>query len=606
LSVAFDVCGDLGISGINDVRYLPDGGAVVAGLEGAVAKLIDPVKGDEVRTFYGHTGAVNAVALSGDGTTLATASDDHTVRLFSVSDAAPLATLTAGDRELLSVAITADASRIVAGAADGQIYLWTRDGAAPAASSAGHSNEVLGIGFAAAEARVFSASKDGSVRLWSATDLSPLGAPVTNATWQTSLAVSPQGDRVAVGDVYGTVKFIGASSGSVEHSVQVGSGRVFGLDFVPDGTSVLASIEDVYSVPVDGSTPKAIAGPIGAPPRAAASPTDDAVFVASQWIMEYVTRSGTPLRDAIHEGPFAVGVAFTRTGDRVAIGGDFGLVVRAAPSGEWLATPDFDQAVPRFEGLGFSPDGAQLVTGDNNGHVMLWATSTWQSTSDIDTGSRGVHSALFSRDGTRFIVAGYDGVNDVYDTTGPTLVRALSFIGQDNHKAAFSPDGSLAAVGTDGGDLALVRTSDWGEVLHVTHAHDSAVDVAFTPDGRLFTTGDHRISLWPNDGSTTRADVADDATFDGRTVEVSADGTLLVAGSNSGEIAVFALLNATPAGDAGAGQGGAARTEPPPPPVRVASLPAHASPVLGTSFAPDSRTLAVAYGDGTVWLWCRK
>jgi WD40 repeat protein len=603
-SVVFGICGDLGISGINDIQYLADGSAVVLGLAGGVAKIVDPMTGAEKRWFFGHTGAVNAVAVSTDGTTLATASDDHTVRLFRVADAAPLATLTAGSSPLLSVAITADSKHVVAGAADGTVYLWDAGKTLPLARKAGHSDEVLGVGFAAAEARVFSASKDGSVRIWSADDLTSLGAALTGGTWQTALDVSPDGTRVAVGDVYNSVRLISAAGGNVERTLSVGISRVWKLDFAPDGATVFASVDSVYSVPVDGSAGKIIAAPIGNVPRATASPTDDALFVASEWIMEYRTREGDSLRDEIHEGPFARGVAFAPSGAELAIGGDFGFVVHAAPNGAVTAAPDFDQAVPLVEGLGFSPDGTRLVTGDGDGHIKLWATSGWQSQMDIDTYSRGVHSTLFSPDGTRFVAAGYDGVHDVYDAASGTLIRGIGLVGKDNHQARFSPDGAFAAVGTDDGGLSLVRTSDWADILQLPDAHDDAVTVAFSRDGRLFSAGDHRVTAWETTGSTTRQDLLADDAFASTTLEASPDGTVLVAGAYTGELKLWTLPQAPPSNDGGAGQAGAGPIAPPAP-LPAPPIPGHGSPVLGTSFSSDSRMLAVAYTDGTVQVWCR-
>ncbi len=159
---------------------------------------------------------------------------------------------------------------------------------------------------------------------------------------------------------------------------------------------MFGGIEEVYSIPVNGSTPTLVAGPIGSPPYVAASPSIDAVFVASQWIMEYDTRAGTPIRDEVHEGPFAYAAAFDPAGERVAIGGDFGLVIRGAPNGAVLATPDFRQSSPIYEGLDFSPDGSHFVTGTGDGLIHLWTTADWQSHTEIDTATRGVHSTFFS------------------------------------------------------------------------------------------------------------------------------------------------------------------------------------------------------------------
>src|SRR5262249_16702513 len=64
---AFEPCAELGLAQIRTASHLPDGSGVIVGLAGAVAKLIDPNDGHELRSFVGHAGAINASAVSGNG-----------------------------------------------------------------------------------------------------------------------------------------------------------------------------------------------------------------------------------------------------------------------------------------------------------------------------------------------------------------------------------------------------------------------------------------------------------------------------------------------------------------------------------------------------------
>ncbi|HKR48451.1 MAG TPA: TIR domain-containing protein [Pseudonocardiaceae bacterium] len=82
-------------------------------------------------TLTGHTGTVYSVVFSPDGHTLATGSDDGTVRLWNVSDPAhptPLGQpLTGHTNGVLSVAFSPDGHTLATGSIDSTVRLWNLD-----------------------------------------------------------------------------------------------------------------------------------------------------------------------------------------------------------------------------------------------------------------------------------------------------------------------------------------------------------------------------------------------------------------------------------------------------------------------------------------------
>jgi WD40 repeat protein len=68
----------------------------------------------------GYTDSVNAVAFSPDGHTLASGSDDHTIRLWTL----PSAIITGHTSTVYAVAFSPDGHTLASGSSDQTIRLW--------------------------------------------------------------------------------------------------------------------------------------------------------------------------------------------------------------------------------------------------------------------------------------------------------------------------------------------------------------------------------------------------------------------------------------------------------------------------------------------------
>ena len=75
------------------VAFSPDGKTLASGSEDKTIKLWDVATGKEQATLKGHTDAVSSVAFSPDGKTLASGSEDKTIKLWDVATGKEQATL---------------------------------------------------------------------------------------------------------------------------------------------------------------------------------------------------------------------------------------------------------------------------------------------------------------------------------------------------------------------------------------------------------------------------------------------------------------------------------------------------------------------------------
>jgi hypothetical protein len=80
--------------------------------------------GPVVSTIAAHRAAVNAIAITPDGTAAVSASSDGTLKVWDLARETERFVLALGETPVLSVALTPDGSTIVGGAQDGTIGVW--------------------------------------------------------------------------------------------------------------------------------------------------------------------------------------------------------------------------------------------------------------------------------------------------------------------------------------------------------------------------------------------------------------------------------------------------------------------------------------------------
>ena len=220
----------------------PDGRLVAVASTGAVC-LWDGHTGAHLGEFTGFHKQVHDLAFNAEGTLLATAHQDRSVRVWDLAGMRSLGVLS-GHHDAVHAVTFALGGRILAsGGEHGTVYLWDLTTGAVAASLTGHTGTVRTIAFTRDGARVATVGLERRVCLWNSTggparEL-PLHPPA-HAT-VTAAVFSPDDAHLVTGDTTGTVRVWDIARGIVGRELPVHSDTIGDLRFSADGTALITA-----------------------------------------------------------------------------------------------------------------------------------------------------------------------------------------------------------------------------------------------------------------------------------------------------------------------------------------------------------------------------
>ena len=237
---------------VYSVAFSPDGNTLASGTEDDTVRLWDAVTGKHKRTLkghtttvFGHSGAVHSVAFSPDGSTLASGSGDQTIRLWDVATGEPKGVLTGHIAQVKNIAFSPDGGTLASGSSIGRVRLWDGITGAHKQTLTGHGRQwfIWDLAFSPAGSTLACATHDG-VKVWEVVT----GQATTSFAGEAvrSIAYSPNGTTLAsVGDDP-TIRLWDVATG-VQKQTLTGHGRqwiIWDLVFSPDGSTLASGSRD--------------------------------------------------------------------------------------------------------------------------------------------------------------------------------------------------------------------------------------------------------------------------------------------------------------------------------------------------------------------------
>ncbi|MEH1789775.1 MAG: serine/threonine-protein kinase [Nostoc sp.] len=198
------------------------------------------------KSLKGHSSDVNSVAFSPDGTTLGSASDDKTIKLWNIASGEAIRTLEGHANWIWTVAFSPDSKTLASGSADKTIKLWNLQTGKLIHTLQGHSDGVTSVAFSPDGKTLASgsASKDMKIKLWNLETGKLIRTLEGHTNGVQSVAFSPDGKILASGSWDKTIKLWNLKTGKLIRTLGGNAESILSVAFAPDGITLASGSKD--------------------------------------------------------------------------------------------------------------------------------------------------------------------------------------------------------------------------------------------------------------------------------------------------------------------------------------------------------------------------
>lgn len=500
-----------GIAVVHSVACSPDGSRIASASDDGTVKVWDAVTGQELLTLRGHSHWVGCVAFSPDGKRLASSmtrplvkNRPWEIKLWDATSGQELHSLQGQDGGTSCVTFSTDGKRFASSGPNSTTIVWDAETTEQLLTFHGASGCMA---FSPNGQHLAAAGAGGVIKIWDANTAAETHTLSVHRDHVTSLSFSSDSLRLASASIDQTIRVWDVQAGQVALTLKGHTESVYGVAYCPDG-------KQIASASLDGTVK----------------------------IWDATTRQDASTSAGMSS--YVVSLSFSGDGKQLAVADSFQV---------YLCNPA-TAAVARV----LKSDATQTLS-----------RKTW------------ISCVTMNPDG-KYIALGVDTTVKVLDTATGAEIQSLQGHSGKVTCVAFSRDGRLASLGGSGDGTIKLWNVATGQVIQTLKGVSPNVEcVAFNPDGQaLASIGDDKsVRLW--DCATGKLLLTLDGCHAVHSVSFSPDSRRIAAACTDKTVRIWDVATG----------------------MEAASLKGHFENVTGTAFSPDGKRVATSSSDGTLRVW---
>ncbi|NJN73514.1 MAG: hypothetical protein HC799_12260 [Limnothrix sp. RL_2_0] len=402
-----------------------------------------------------HNDLVFAIAISPDGQTIATGSNDGVMKLWNRQDGRLLATMSHAKR-IWDIAFSPDGQTIATSTDDGAIALWTTEGKQFDHIKA-HRTTIRNTIFSTDGKLLISASRDGTVKLWQ---------------WEHPFRTVLQGHTDNIRAVAWHNDSQQLATGSSDQSI-----RLWSLDGRPQQQIDLEK-GGIWALDFQRNTDNNLAISSGA-----------------QIHLLNLRENQLDTFSSARQGVFTTQLRFTKDGQGLLQVSEQDILRWDLTNGNKSMVQTLSGHTGQIQAMAIAQD-ATMATGGDDQTLRLWQMDGKpdRTIRDFDGGIRGL---AFVPKTAAIASVTRNGTFQLWDSTNGKIRHNFEWPRRSLEAIAVRPDGELFAVGGGDRSIELWTMTDQKPQLLPLH-QDSIFNLQFSPDGKYLASGsaDSNAIIW--------------------------------------------------------------------------------------------------------------